>query len=117
MSLLPCDGCGRHVRIATPRCPFCDAAISERAVPAPRVVPRSGVTRAVIFAGATLLVPACGGGAMYGGPPPDDGARMHSGEEDPPVDAPPDDAEPEAVEPPPPDESVEVPAYGGPSAS
>ena len=92
--LLLCASCERHVRSDDSRCPFCG---SEQRAPARRpgpVLPRSQLTRAAIFLGATALAaPACGGSdepdtieeedgsggeditpqPMYGAPPPDDG--------------------------------------------
>ena len=85
-SLRPCESCGRHVRTAAERCPFCDVAMGASA-PAPvRRFPLSGLTRAALFAGAAaLLAPACGGrdepetiAQPYGAPPDPEG-----GDEDP----------------------------------
>jgi hypothetical protein len=95
MRLSLCASCERHVRSEDDRCPFCG---SEARAPARRpgpVLPRSQLTRAAIFLGATALAaaPACGGGeepdtveeeeggsggevAMYGAPPPDDGGEQ-----------------------------------------
>ncbi len=95
-TLIPCGGCGRHVRANESACPFCGATIEAEA--AARAVPSAGARlgRAALFAfGATIAVTAtaCGGGtpsgdaavqdsqvqpdgqmmALYGAPPPDAG--------------------------------------------
>ena len=61
LALVPCTDCNRHVRFDSTACQFCGAELAF-AEPAPRRSTR-GLTRAMIFAGAALLVPACGGGS------------------------------------------------------
>jgi hypothetical protein len=74
--LQPCAACDRHVASTEPACPFCGAAITP--VP-PRPAPRRGLSRAALFAGATLATAAaCGGGKakpdpMKGAPTADAG--------------------------------------------
>lgn len=56
--LRPCPECQRHVRVTETECPFCASAIDA---PEPARRPGSAMTRAAIFAGATLLsAPGCG---------------------------------------------------------
>ena len=58
--LIACVSCARHVRTSERDCPFCGAAVEA---PQPKRVATATVrlaTRAAIFAGATLLTPACG---------------------------------------------------------
>lgn len=96
-TLVPCSGCGRHVRASDSACPFCGHAIesdaSLRAAPRPN---GARIGRAAIFAfGATLAAtsaiacsPSNPGGdaqaqdgsvqdagnmALYGAPAPDSG--------------------------------------------
>lgn len=54
--LLPCPGCGRHVRRSEPSCPFCGASVSALATSAPvRATPGVRLGRAATFAfGAAL---------------------------------------------------------------
>ncbi len=94
-TLVPCAGCGRHVRTSDAACPFCGHAIESDA--ASRAVPRSNgarLGRAALFAfGATIAATAAacspatpgndaaadsqvqdsGTMALYGGPPVDSG--------------------------------------------
>lgn len=63
--LVPCPSCGRHVRLPSASCPFCDVAI-DTAVLGERFAPRrsnvqSGVKRAMIFAVGASMAAACGG--------------------------------------------------------
>lgn len=58
MELLPCDGCGRHVRADSPRCPFCDRAVVTDLVAAVEV-PRGASRAALLALGATLTLGAC----------------------------------------------------------
>lgn len=48
--MIPCSACARHVRASEPRCPFCDAALSDdaRAALAPDTTRR--LSRAAAFA-------------------------------------------------------------------
>ncbi len=75
-ALVPCDGCGRHVRSTEPSCPFCRSALTPTDVAPIRVDAR--LSRAALFAfGATVAVVGCGDddgpvGTLYGGPPPTD---------------------------------------------
>ena len=58
--LRPCTACNRHVAIDTSSCPFCAAALAP-AAPRPRI--RGRLSRAAVFASATLATAAaCGGG-------------------------------------------------------
>ena len=60
IDLQPCAACDRHVASTDPACPFCGAAVSP--VP-PRPSVRRGLSRAALFASATLATAAaCGGG-------------------------------------------------------
>ena len=61
--LRPCTACDRHVAIDESSCPFCAAALAP-AVPRPRI--RGRLSRAAVFASATLAVAACGGGKPKG---------------------------------------------------
>lgn len=76
--LVPCPSCGRHVRLPSASCPFCDVVI-DTAVLGERFAPRrsnvqSGVKRAVMFAVGASMAAACGGetdpnvGPVYGAP-------------------------------------------------
>jgi len=68
-TLLPCVTCGRHVRASERDCPFRGAALEA---PQPRRAVAATVrlaTRAAIFAGATLLTPACGAEPAADAPP------------------------------------------------
>jgi hypothetical protein len=63
--LVPCPSCGRHVRLPSATCPFCDVAIDAGALTA-QYAPRrngvqSGIKRAVIFAAGASMAAACGG--------------------------------------------------------
>ncbi len=67
--LLPCVTCARHVRVSERDCPFCGAALEA---PQPKRTVTATVrlaTRAAIFAGATLLTPACGAEPAAEAPP------------------------------------------------
>ena len=58
--LRPCTSCDRHVAIDEATCPFCAAALAPAA---PRPRPRGRLSRAALFASATLATAAaCGGG-------------------------------------------------------
>src|SRR5688572_21457303 len=58
--LHPCPHCRRHVRRDETTCPFCAQAL---AAPAPSPgLPAGRLTRAAVFAGATLAATACGSG-------------------------------------------------------
>ena len=110
MTLVPCSGCARHVRVTEARCPFCEAAVRV-----PEVLPRdpsSRLGRAAIFAFGTstaVLVgtlAGCSGGpaAIYGGPPttvapPSTGSGPQI---------------PSTITPPPPDTSTIYAPYGAP---
>ncbi len=61
--LVPCPACDRHVRATEPACPFCNEALSVRAVPTAndarnplRRVPRA----AMLTLGATIALTGCG---------------------------------------------------------
>src|SRR5687767_7263790 len=63
--LVPCPGCGRHVRVTESACPFCNVGLSLANTPPP-VLPTIRLGRAATFAfGATLLgataIVGCGG--------------------------------------------------------
>lgn len=73
--LLPCEGCGRHVRAHESACPFCGASITHVCsgacgpVAASRHASRAhimGYAVGVAAVAGTLAATAC---AMYGGPP------------------------------------------------
>lgn len=62
--LVPCPACERHVRLSTPSCPFCDAALDvssleERYASRRRGAP-AGAKRAAVFALGAGLAAACG---------------------------------------------------------
>lgn len=63
MSLIVCEGCGRHVHEGERACPFCDATLRTEAPTA-----SAGMARAALF---TALTVAAGMSlqACYGGPP------------------------------------------------
>lgn len=73
--LVPCLGCGRHVRLTSTSCPFCDvaldvAALSERYAPR-RAGLAGGIKRAAVFALGAGMAAACGGESEPGvGPSP-----------------------------------------------
>ncbi|MEQ9082093.1 MAG: hypothetical protein RLP09_49975 [Sandaracinaceae bacterium] len=78
MTLVPCDGCRRHVRAADARCPFCAAPVPTAPPESSRRVSRRGnLTRAAIFYLGASVASACGGEAPweepiaqpYGAPP------------------------------------------------
>ncbi len=60
-ALRPCTDCGRHVRTDSPACPFCGADVAPEPERSCGAAIARGLTRAAIFAGAALLMPACGG--------------------------------------------------------
>src|SRR5262249_45495895 len=63
MSLVPCEGCSRHVREVDVVCPFCGAPAGARPT---RGVPRAaGIALAVLGAG----ISACGGTTAKGAGP------------------------------------------------
>jgi hypothetical protein len=96
-TLVPCVGCGRHVRATESACPFCHAEVTAEMAARAAPSPGARLGRAALFAfGATIAVTAtaCGGGspgndaaapqdvqsqpdgqmmALYGAPPPDAG--------------------------------------------
>lgn len=99
--LRPCSECQRHVRVDESACPFCDAEL-EPVEPARRG--GSAVTRAAIFAGATLLAaPGCGDKTPEPKNPDD---KVETTADAAPPDAP--------VEPPPPDDRNIPKPYGAP---
>jgi hypothetical protein len=61
MDLIPCPGCGCHVRAGEEFCPHCAVALPEAA--APRAVARGllDTPRVAIAAALAGMVPACGG--------------------------------------------------------
>jgi hypothetical protein len=60
IDLQPCAACDRHVASTEPACPFCGAAVSPSP---PRPGVRRRLSRAALFASATLATAAaCGGG-------------------------------------------------------
>jgi len=90
-ALVPCSGCGRHVRVSESDCPFCGQSISDdsKAKAIPSAAQRMGRNAMFVFA-TTLALGACApaqqpaadaspdsspdtGGiiAMYGAPAPD----------------------------------------------
>ena len=61
MTLQPCAACHRHVDVTSPTCPFCGASVAPSH--ARGQGPFGRLSRAAIFAGATLATTAaCGGG-------------------------------------------------------
>lgn len=81
MTLVPCDGCLRHVRAGDARCPFCGAPVSARPPDRPATASRRGnLTRAAIFYLGASVASACGGelpreepiAQPYGAPPDPD---------------------------------------------
>ena len=73
--LVPCPSCGRHVRLPSASCPFCDVAINTSAL-TEQYAPRrsgvqSGIKRAVIFAVGASMAAACGGETDEPTPDPD----------------------------------------------
>lgn len=61
MQLQPCPECGRHVVVET-ACPFCASGVAATARGAS--TPLGRMSRAMVFAGATVAIgPACGGKA------------------------------------------------------
>lgn len=73
--LIPCPSCGRHVRLPSASCPFCDVAIDVGALSA-QYAPRrngvqAGIKRAVIFAVGASMAAACGGETDDPTPEPD----------------------------------------------
>ncbi len=73
--LVPCSGCGRHVRLSDSSCPFCDVALDVSALDE-RYAPRrngvsSGMKRAALFAIGAGMAAACGGEQDDGKPEPD----------------------------------------------
>ncbi len=61
-ALRPCDLCARHVRGDSAECPFCGARLEAAPTPPMTALPASKLTRVAIFAGAAMLLQACGGG-------------------------------------------------------
>jgi hypothetical protein len=67
MRLRPCAQCGRHVRDAERRCPFCAAALEPAAPAVGPIVPR-GIGRAALLAfGALATAPGCTDPSPVGG--------------------------------------------------
>ena len=54
MTLVPCRGCGRHVRAESPHCPFCDEAVPSATAP---TAPLAGgrLSRAAVLAGLAVV--------------------------------------------------------------
>lgn len=81
--LVPCPGCGRHVRLSDSSCPFCSGALDvtaldERYAPRREGVQR-GLKRAALFAIGAGVAAACGGETdtmqpVYGAPITDETA-------------------------------------------
>ena len=68
MQLRPCAQCRRHVDLTETACPFCHAALEPVA---PRSVHVAGrLSRAAVFAGATLTSAALTGACWTGSAPP-----------------------------------------------
>lgn len=104
-TLVPCAGCGRHVRTSDAACPFCGHTIeSDASARATARTHGARLGRAALFAfGATIAAtaaacspasnpdasgpdaqvqdsaPDAGNMALYGGPPADSGAPADSG--------------------------------------
>jgi len=103
-TLIPCAGCGRHVRTSDTACPFCGQTIESDASRAPSRPHGARLGRAALFAfGATIAAtaaacspasnpdasspdagmqdsaPDAGNMAVYGGPPVDSGAPSDAG--------------------------------------
>lgn len=94
MTLVPCDGCRRHVRAADARCPFCAAPVPTVPPESSRRVSRRGnLTRAAIFYLGASVASACGGEAPWEEPI----AQPYGAPPDPEPD--PDPEEPESQEP------------------
>lgn len=80
-ALIPCSGCGRHVRATEAACPFCGATVSDEA--RAKVIPAatSRINRNAMFVFATTL--ALSGCAASTGPgdaqPADTGVSQDSG--------------------------------------
>jgi hypothetical protein len=103
--LVPCAGCGRHVKSDEGACPFCGAAPSE---PPARALPSARLGRAATFAFGAALAAATTAGCSDSHSPTDDAGAEHE------------DAGPvfpdAAVAPPygaPPDGGGIAPLYGG----
>jgi len=58
LDLQPCTACRRHVAITEVACPFCRASLGEGEA---RPRPLGRLSRAAVFASATLAAAACGG--------------------------------------------------------
>ena len=102
MTLVPCVGCRRHVALGASTCPFCGEALpTDLAVPQPRRA-AGRLSRAAVFAGATLA--GCYTSASTPQPPPPDDHHEHEVVVQPPP--PPVDAGPFSQ--PPPDASTTV---------
>lgn len=70
--LIPCSACGRHVRASGEACPFCEAPLgSVQPASSSLRVTRAQLTRAALFAGATVIAAACGGADSGGAAEPD----------------------------------------------
>ncbi|RZO61318.1 MAG: hypothetical protein EVA89_12125 [Sandaracinaceae bacterium] len=94
MTLVPCDGCRRHVRAADARCPFCAAPVPTAPPESSRRVSRRGnLTRAAIFYLGASVASACGGEVPWEEPI----AQPYGAPPDPEPD--PDPEEPESEEP------------------
>lgn len=65
--LVPCSGCGRHVRASEEKCPFCAHAI-ESTVAAPGLPVGARLGRAALFAvGVAVAAGSAACGPMTGG--------------------------------------------------
>src|SRR5690606_7068696 len=101
MTLVPCVGCRRHVAQGASTCPFCGEALpADREVPPPRRA-AGRLSRAAVFAGATLA--GCYTSASNPQPPPPDDHHAHDVVVQPP---PPGPVDAGAFSQPPPDASA-----------
>lgn len=103
--LVPCAGCGRHVKAGEAACPFCGGAPSE---PIARPLPSARLGRAATFAfGAALAAATAGCSGSH--PRDDDGGVEHDAA----VPVLPDAAVAPPYGAPPDDGGGVVPLYGG----
>jgi hypothetical protein len=89
--LVPCPSCGRHVRLPSASCPFCDSVLDASSLDE-RYAPRrgavsAGIKRAAIFAVGAGMAAACGGETdnvqpVYGAPITSDGDPTSGGDQD-----------------------------------
>lgn len=64
-NLIPCVGCGRHIRTCECECPFCGKVISDTTG---RMLPEGRLSRtAALVFGATVAVAGCGGDTIVTG--------------------------------------------------